>query len=202
LKNTSNRNQSLDIIACGVFQNALEYLALEERYPQLSLTFLPANLHLRPQKLEKILAKKISITKKRSKKTLCIYGNCFPYLDKLCGKHGVTKVPGHHCFAMLLGKERYEKIINQTPGTYFLEKDLILNLKEHCLVPLELYDEEMRRSFFVNYQKMVYVRQPSDPDLVPQAGELARFLGLSLKIQDADYSYLDQKLVKLIEVSD
>jgi hypothetical protein len=35
---------------------------------------------------------------------------------------------------------------------------------------------------------------------VPQAEELARFLGLPLEIRDADYSYLDQTLVNLIEV--
>jgi len=91
---------------------------------------------------------------------------------------------------MLLGSEQYENIINEMPGTYFLERDLILNFEEYCLEPLELHDEEMRKSFFEHYERIVYLRQPSDPDLLSKANELATFLQLSLEIRDADYSHL------------
>jgi hypothetical protein len=43
------------------------------------------------------------------------------------------------------------------------------------------------------------VRQPSDPDLTAKANEIAEFLGLSLEIQDADYSYLEERLNKLLQ---
>lgn len=186
------------VIACGVFQTALERLNLENPYAQTQLTLLPSNLHLRPQKLKSILAKEIAAAKERNEKTLCIYGNCFPDLDEICGQQGVTKVPGRLCYEILLGSEQYQNIIEEMPGTYFLEKDLILNFEEYCLVPLELYDEEIRRSFFGNYQRIVYVRQPSDLDLTAKASELAKFLGLPIKIADADYSYLEKMLFELI----
>jgi hypothetical protein len=102
----------------------------------------------------------------------------------------VTKVPGLHCFETLLGSKQYEKIMNEMPGTYFLERDLILNFEEYCLEPLELHDEEMRKTFFEHYERTVYVRQPADPDLLSKANELATFLQLSLEIWDADYSHL------------
>jgi hypothetical protein len=101
---------------------------------------------------------------------------------------------GFHCFEMLLGSEQYENVINEMPGTYFLERDLILNFEEYCLEPLELHDEEMRKSFFEHYERIVYLRQPSDPDLLSKANELATFLQLSLEIRDADYSHLKKIL--------
>ena len=64
--------------------------------------------------------------------------------------------------------------------------------------PLELRDVEMRKYCFKQYQRLLYVRQPSDPDLVPQASEIAEFLELSLDIGDADYSHLEKILVELL----
>jgi hypothetical protein len=101
---------------------------------------------------------------------------------------------------MLLGGKRYEYIMKEKVGTYFLEKDLILHFEQYCLEPLNLHDDEIRRAMFTNYRRVIYIRQPSDPDLVPQAVKLARFLGLPLEIRDADYLYLDRALGNLIEV--
>ena len=185
---------STRLIACGVFRPALEHLRVEERYPRLCLTYLPSNLHLRPQVLRRRLSETIISAKQRKERILCLYGACFPDIDVFCRQQGVTKVPGLHCFEMLLGSKQYENIINEMPGTYFLERDLILNFDEYCLEPLELHDKEMRKSFFEHYQRIIYLRQPSDPDLLPKANELATFLQLSLEIRDADYSHLKKIL--------
>ena len=107
-------------------------------------------------------------------------------------------MPGHSCYEMLLGTERFEKFMDETAGTYFLEKDLILNFREYCIEPLELDDEEMRECYFKHYRKLLYVRQSNDPDLVSQAGEIADLLELSLSVSDADYSHLEKALMKLI----
>jgi hypothetical protein len=186
------------VIACGVFRPALEYFELEKRYPHVRLTFLPSNLHLRPQELEIALRKEISSAKKRNEKVVCLYGHCLPDMGSFCHHLGAVKVPGFHCFEMLLGRTRYQQIIDEMPGTYFLEREIILNFEEYCLKPLELHDEEMRKSFFGHYKRIVYVKQSSDPDLLSKAGELAIFLQLSLQIWDADYSHLEKMLTDLV----
>jgi hypothetical protein len=145
---------------------------------------------LRPQDLRRQLSETIISARERNERILCLYGTCFPEIEDFCRRQGVTKVPGLHCFEMLLGTDQYENIINEMPGTYFLERDLILNFEEYCLKPLELHDEEMRKSFFEHYERVVYLRQPSDPGLLSKANELATFLQLSLEIWDADYSHL------------
>ena len=186
------------IIACTVFKPALESLQFRERHPNLRLTYLPSNLHLRPQELKNRLLREITSVQKRNERVICLYGDCFPDIDDFCQQHGVIKVPGHYCYEMLLGSERFRQLIDETAGTYFLEKDLILNFQKYCMEPLELQDEEMRGYCFQHYQRLLYVRQISDPNLVPKAIKLAEFLELPLDIRDADYSHLEKELIELI----
>jgi len=186
------------IIACAVFKPALDYLRLVSRYPNLRLTYLPSNLHLRPQELKKCLLKEVAFAQERNERIICLYGDCFPEIGDFCQQHGVIKVPGPHCYEMLLGSERFQKIVDETAATYFLERELILNFGGYCIEPLELRDEEMRKCCFEHYQRLLYVRQPADPDLVPNARELAEFLELSLEIVDADYWHLKKKLIDVM----
>lgn len=195
----SNKTENtIRIIACAVFKPALEHLQLKKRYPDLHLTYLHSKMHLRPPELKNRLLRELTAAQKRNERVICLYGDCFPDIDDFCQQHGVIKVPGHYCYEMLLGSERFRQFIDEITGTYFAEKDLILNFEEYCVRPLELHDKEMRRYCFKQYQRLLYVRQPSDPDLVPQAGKVAEFLELSLDISDADYSHLEKKLVELI----
>ena len=186
------------IVACAVFKPAIEYLQLEKIYPNLRLTYLPAKLHLRPQELEKRLLARIEAAQNIGERVVCLYGDCFPGIDDFCEENGVTKVPGHYCYEMLLGSERFNQMLREMAGTYFAEKELIQNFEEYCVIPLELRDEEMKRYCFNQYRRLLYVRQPSDQNLVARAGEVADFLGLSLDISDADYSYLEKRLVELL----
>ncbi len=186
------------IIACAVFKPAIDSLQLKRRYPNLRLTYLPSHLHLRPKDLKKRMRRAITAARVREEKTICIYGECFPEIDDFCEQNQTIKVPGHYCYEMLLGRERFRQFMEETAGTYFVEKNLLVNFEEYCVIPLELRDEDMRRLCFGQYQRLVYIRQPLDTDLTMQAGDVSRFLGLSLDIADADYSYLESILVDLL----
>jgi hypothetical protein len=186
------------IIACSVFRPAIKALHLEDRYPDLRFTYLPSSLHLMPEELKGRLLKEINKSRKRNERILCLYGDCFPGIEDFCEEHAVTKVPGHYCYEMLLGSERFRQLLNEMAGTYFAEKELIENFEEYCVIPLELHDEEMKRYCFNQYRRLLYVRQPSDPDLIPRAGEVADFLGLALDIRDVNYSHLEKNLIRLL----
>jgi hypothetical protein len=140
----------------------------------------------------------IKAAQKRNERVFCLYGDCFPDIDDFCQEYGVTKVPGHYCYEMLLGSQRFSQLLDEMAGTYFAEKELIQNFEDYCVIPLELHDEEMKSYCFNQYRRLLYVRQPSDPDMVARAGEVADFLGLSLDISDADYSHLKKSLIELL----
>lgn len=190
--------QPVRIIACGVFRPVLEQLKLVERFPGLNITYLPSNLHINPHELKNYLLKEIIASQKRNERILCLYGECFQDIDSLCKQHGVIKIEGHHCYEIFLGRGGFREIMEENARTYFLEKDLVLNFEEYCVKPLELYDGEMKELFFKNYERLVYVRQPSDPDLLPTINNIAGFLGLSIIVRDADYSNFEKVLINLI----
>ena len=187
------------IIACAVFMPVIEHLKLQKKYPNTHLTYLPARLHLKPAELKKRLQREVSRAKAKGERIICLYGECFPGIADFCKQHRITKVPGSYCYEMLLGSNRFKKLVDETTGTYFLEEGLIINFEDCCAQPLELQDEEMRRQCFEHYKRLLYIRQPADPDLIPRASELAQFLGLSLEVQDADYSHIDRTLTELLE---
>ena len=187
------------IIACAVFMLAIENLQLKKKYDNMRLTYLPARLHLRPAELKKRLQQEVSRAKAKGERIICLYGECFPGIDDFCKRHRIIKVPGSYCYEMLLGSERFKQLIDETAGTYFLEEGLIINFEDFCMGPLELKDEEMRRQCFEHYKKLLYIRQPSDKNLVPRANELAQLLGLSLEIQDADYSQIENTLTESLK---
>ena len=186
------------IVACTVFKPAFDNLELGARYPDLRVTLLPSYLHLRPQELKSHLKKAIVAAKRSDERIVCIYGQCFPEIDGFCRQRHVCKIPGHYCYEMLLGRERFRQLIEAVPRTYFAEKDFLLNFEEYCVKPLELEDQEMKEYCFGHYQRLLYIRQPSDPDLRERADEVAKFLGLSLEVGDADYSYLERMLTELV----
>lgn len=186
------------IVACRVFKPALEHIRLESEYSNIRLTYLPPNLHLRPQELGQYLRRELAAAGRRDERIICLYGDCFPGISDYCQRHGASRVPGPYCWEMFLGSERFNRLLEENAGTYFLGKELILNFKAYCIEPLELYDEQMREQCFKHYSRLVYVRQPSDPALIAEASEIAEFLGLSLEIQDADYSHLAKRLSRLL----
>lgn len=190
--------QSVRIIACGVFRPVLEQLKLVERFPGLNVTYIPSNLHINPHGLKNYLLKKIISSQKMNERVICLYGECFQDIDILCKEYGVIKIEGHHCYEIFLGRGKFREIMNENAKTYFLEKDLVLNFEEYCVKPLELYDEEMKELFFKNYERLVYVRQSSDPDLIPTVNNIADFLGLFIIVRDADYSNFEKSLIDLI----
>ena len=198
LSSRGTERKIVRILACRVFKPALEHIWLESEYSDIRLTYLPPNLHLRPQELGKYLRREIAAAKRRNERVICLFGDCFPGIGDYCQRHGVSRVPGPCCWEMFLGSERFNRLLEEDAGTYFVEKELILNFKAYCIEPLELYDEEMREQCFKHYNRLLYVRQPSDPDLIAEARKIAEFLGLSLEIQDADYSHLASRLSGLI----
>ncbi len=190
--------QPVRIIACGVFRPVLEELKLNERFRGLNVTYLPSNLHNNPSELENYLKKEIIASRNSNERIICLYGECFPAIDTVCRQYEVSKIEGHHCYEIFLGREKFREIMDESAKTYFLEKELILNFEEYCVKPLELYDEEMKEMFFRNYERLVYVRQPSDPDLMPIVNKIAGFLGLSIIVKDADYLNIETALINLI----
>jgi hypothetical protein len=190
---------SIRIIACGVFRDALRHIEPQWLHQNVSITYINPYLHNYPQKLKEELLYQIHLAKEAGDKILCLYGRCYPDLDDHLCEMGIPKIPGEHCYEILLGSKRFQAIIDEEAGTYFVEKDLISNFPEYCIQPLELNDPLMREIFFQHYKRLVYIRQPFDSDrITPDFHDISQFLNLKPMVFDADYSELKAKLIKLL----
>jgi len=187
---------AIQIIACSVFKDALSHLAERFSGRPLKLHYLPSNLHLNPMELKERLLAAIQDAKQTGDLVNCLYGICFPGIDKCLGPSGVGRIRCEHCYEVFLGRRRYRRLIGECPGTFFVEKELLLDFDDLCRKPLELDDPEIREIFFSHYSQVLYIRQPRDPDVTQQARFVADLLGLRLTIVDAEYTelihFLDQ----------
>ncbi len=184
------------IISCDVFRDALAHIRLP--HPETSLTYLPSHLHLRPRELKRRLVDRVRAARHRHRKVYCLYGVCFPDIDHVLARTGVSRCPGGHCFEMLLGRRQYQRITRDCAGVYFVERGLIENFEDYCVQPLELGDPAMRDWYFEHYKKIVYIRQPSDMNLSGPAQDIADFLSLELVVMDADYGDLERNMNRLM----
>lgn len=190
---------SIRIIACGVFRDALRQIEPQRFHQNVIITYITPYLHNHPQQLKDEILHQIHLAKKTGDDILCLYGRCYPDLDRHLYEMGIPRVSGEHCYEILLGSKRFHDIVDEEAGTYFIEKDLILNFPEYCIQPLELDDPLMRESFFKHYKRLVYIRQSHDSDIIiPSFNNISQFLNLNPMIIDADYSELKAKLIKLI----
>jgi hypothetical protein len=186
------------VIACRVFEDALDFLQIKQRFPNWTIHYLPARLHLRPDELKMRVFDAIQAARRCGAGACCLYGQCFPDIDHCLTQQGVFRAPCAHCFEIFLGPERYRRLTAEETGTYFIEKQLIVNFDDYCWKPMELHDPAIRRWYFEHYRQIVYIRQPNDPNLAGSAEALAKRLGLPLRIEDADYRDLDAVLVETI----
>jgi hypothetical protein len=189
--------KTIHIIACSVFRDALLYLSDRIIDCPFIFTFLPSYLHLKPIDLKKHLLALIQEIKAANDQVGCLYGKCFPDIDQHLAQFEVIRMPYNHCYEIFIGRKRYQQIIVDRPGTFFVEKEVLIDFRNLCRVPLELDDPEIRRLYFKHYQQIIYIRQPLDPDLSDKAKEVAHLLELKLKILDADYTELNCFLEKL-----
>ena len=189
---------SIRIIACGVFRDALRQIRPQHFHQNVSITYITPVSHNYPERLKEEILHQIHLAQKAGDKIMCLYGRCYPALDDHLNEMGIPRVPGEHCYEILLGSRRFHAIIDEEAGTYFVEKELILNFSEYCIQPLELDDPMMRESFFQHYKRLVYIRQSFDSDsIIPSFHDISQFLDLTPLVIDADYSELKTNLIEL-----
>ena len=192
---------SIRIIACGVFRDALRYIELRRFHPTVAVTYIPPVLHNTPDKLKAEILLQIHTARKARDDILCLYGQCYPDLDPMLSRADIRRVPGAHCYEILLGSKSFRKLMDEEAGTYFLEKELVLNFAEYCVKPLELDDPVLRETYFKHYKRLAYVRQPLDPDfIVSRVQEIAHLLDLESLVIDADYSEFRTNLFQFLSV--
>lgn len=192
----------IGIIYCETLKS--EILEVAARYPQIShLQEMPWRLHIEPDNLLIEVRKQIEDLQDNVDSIVLGYGRC-QCLDRLGNNYKVPvfRPQAEDCLGVLLGQKRYEKEIEEIPGTWFLSPgwirmgtdfvfhELQLNRVDHKKIdPLKL-----ARRMLDGFSRALYIDIPccdETNDLRPKAQKIADDLGLRLEETKGSLSILE-----------
>jgi hypothetical protein len=179
------------IVGCGAL--ARELVALTRGLPNIDITCLPATLHNRPGGIPGAVRERIRRRRAGYDRVFVAYADCGTggLLDHVIEEEGVERLAGAHCYEFYAGREAFESLSAEEPGTFYLTDFLARNFDRLVVGALGLdRHPELRDDYFGNYRRLVYLAQTEDPSLVRAARRAARRLGLTFELRQTGYGEL------------
>ncbi|MFS4439275.1 DUF1638 domain-containing protein [Paracoccaceae bacterium GXU_MW_L88] len=186
------------LLACGAL--AREVLALKSAngWDHLDLHCLPADLHLRPEKIAPAVEAEILARRAEYDDVFVLYGDCGTAgaLDAVCARLGVARIDGPHCYSFFDGNEAFAARDEVT--SFYLTDFLARQFEAFVWKPMG-FDKhpDLIPMMFGNYEKLVYLAQTDDPALDAKARDAADRLGLTYERRFTGYGDLATAMAAL-----
>jgi len=188
------------VIACGAIARELVALAQLNKWDQLKLHCLPAELHNHPDDIPASVADKLLELRDRYEHLFVAYADCGTggRLDAVLQEYGVARLPGAHCYEFFSSKALFDRLMAEEPGTFFLTDFLVRHFDRLVIkgLGLDRYPQ-LQEQFFGHYQRVVYLAQTKDDTLMRQAEDCAHRLDLNFDYHFTGYRNLQTGLDQL-----
>jgi len=190
---------SVLVIACGALAREIDDLKSAHGWDHLHLACIDAKLHHRPALIPDRLRDKIRRNKGKFERIYVAYADCGTRgeIDRVIEEEGpgIERLPGVHCYQFFAGSERFARIAEQEPGTFYLTDFLAEHFDRFVIEPLKLdVHPELFDAFFGNYKRVVYLSQLEDERLMQAAQAAADRLGLEFEHVHCGYGELETGL--------
>ena len=188
------------VIACGALGGPIREITSRRGWP-VELHSLPSLLHNRPAQITPQVERLAVAALDRGLPVAVGYADCGTYgaLDELCGRLGLRRLPGLHCYDLLAGPSRVAELFADEPGTYLLTDFLVRSFRRSVLTELGLDRyPELWPDYFGHYRRVVWLAQQPDPALDAEARTVAAMFGLPLTVIDTGTARLERELENLI----
>jgi hypothetical protein len=189
---------SIGIVACGAI--ATHIGVIQERFGlDLTIYPLPPLLHNSPMKIAGEVDSLLNAIKGKHEKCVVAYADCGTYgaLDKVLETHKVSG--GNHCYDVFAGESEIKKIMEATPGTYFLTDFLVKSFHRSVIVELGLDKRpELRDDYFKHYRQVLWLAQAPTEELEELARLAATLIGLPLEIRIVGADGLARQILNLV----
>lgn len=172
------------LIACGALAREIVEVIRVNGFEGLTVTCLPAQLHNRPERIPEAVRAKIRAAREAYSRIYVLYGDCGSggLLDKVLEEEGVERIDGPHCYAFYSGVERFLVQADAEPAVFYLTDYLARHFDRLIVEGLGLdRHPELRDDYFGNYEKLVYLAQGDEPELLAKAEAAAKRLGLAFE---------------------
>lgn len=183
------------VIACGALGRELHAIRRANGWDHLRIRCLDPALHMRPEKIAPRLREELQRASGHYQRVFVGYADCGTYggIDRILADFpGVERLPGLHCYEFFAGADRFERLADDEPGTFYLT-DFLVRAFDRLVVEALGLDRhpELRDAFFGNYRRLTYLSQTLDPELLARARAAARRLGLPFTHLHTGYGALE-----------
>ncbi|MBK9053597.1 MAG: DUF1638 domain-containing protein [Chloroflexi bacterium] len=186
-------------IICGAL--AREVLDIITRHGwDAEVIGIPAIDHMYPERIAPDVEKRFLAIRDQYSRVIVVFGDCGSRgaLDSLLNKYNLERIEGPHCYEMY-GGQTFHDLMDEEPGTFFLTDFLVRGFRGTVIKGLGLDRfPQLKEDYFRHYQRLVYMVQNHDPDLVERAEGIATYLGLPLEIRHTGYGLLEERLVAMM----
>ena len=175
------KSASVLVITCAAIAREVNEIKKLGQWSQMDLQAITADLHARPEKIPAAVADKIDKARDQYDHIFVAYGDCGTSgeLDRVLEEKGVRRLPGAHCYDFLAGRENYEQMQEQEPGTFYLT-DFLAQHFQRLVIEILGIDRhpELLEMYFGNYTRLVYLAQTDSDEITELARAAADQLGL------------------------
>ena len=187
---------SVLVIACGAIARELVRIRDMNGWNHIEFQCLPAELHNTPEKIPAAVRSKIDAEKKNFERIFVGYADCGTggLLDKALQGTDVERIPGAHCYEFFAGSDKFHRLADEEPGSFYLTDFLVRQFERLVIRGLGLDRQpQLMPVYFGNYKRVVYLAQTQSEELQSMAEEHAKYLGL-----EYSYHYLGDQPLSLI----
>jgi len=175
------KSDSILVIPCAAIAREVNEIKKLGQWSQMDLQAISADLHARPEKIPAAVAAKIDRARDKYDHIFVAYGDCGTSgeLDRVLEEKAVKRLPGAHCYDFLAGRDNYEQMQEQEPGTFYLT-DFLAQHFQRLVIEILGIDRhpELLEMYFGNYTRLVYLAQTESDELTELARAAADQLGL------------------------
>ena len=191
------------LITCGALGREVKDIVDRRRW-DVDIYGVSALLHLYPSRIVDELRRKLGELRPRYQNLVVVYGDCGTTgkLEPVLEEFGAVRLRGPHCYEMFAGEERFAKIAEERPGTFFLTDWLVRNFDRAVTRGLGLdRHPDLKQMLFGNYESVLFLRQVPNPTLAEKAERIAVYLELPLEIVDVGLGELEERLEEAISTA-
>jgi len=195
-------DQQALIIACGALAHEIVALQKLNGWGALKLQCIPASIHNTPEKIPTAVGDLIARARPHYRHIFVAFADCGTggLLDQLLQKEGIERLSGAHCYEFYAGADRFAKIADAEPGTFYLTDFLARHFDRLILQELGIKKHpELMQMYFGNYTKLVYLAQTQQPKLQALARDAANTLGLAYEYLYTGFGQLEPELKSVNE---
>jgi Protein of unknown function (DUF1638) len=189
--------QGMLIIACGALAHEITALRRANRWDDLTVRCLPAELHNRPARIPAAVRALIQESRDRYRSIFVAYADCGTggRLDAVLAEEGVERIPGAHCYEFFATSPVFAQLAEAEPGSFYLTDFLLRHFERLVIRGLGLdRHPELFPSYFGNYRKLVYLAQAPAADSEEAARAIAARMGLAFEYRRTGYGTLQTQM--------